>query len=369
MPAALRSIEDSGIFSNYGPLNSRFEHRLVAECFAGAGGCLTVCNATIGLMMAIHAVTTLHGTRRRRYALMPSFTFAATAHAAIWAGFTPLLCDIDEHTWLPCHAAEAALLASLGDDIGVMVPCATFGACLDLDHYAALSRQYNIPVVIDAAPALGSLDAAGRPFAAGCKLPTVFSMHATKAFAVGEGGVIYADDPELMRGLRAMGNFGFDQNRSVTALGINAKLSEVSALLALAKLDELEDVVSHRAARLDQYRAGLPGWTFQQPTGQRQTIQFVAVLPPPGVGRDPLRAILAQHEIGCGTYFSPHLAEQPYFQTIAQAGDLQRTDSIAQRILALPISDTITAAEVDFVCAVLRDAADSAITDSLSHAA
>ncbi len=366
MSTALRGIEDSGIFSNYGPLNTRFEQRLTAEWFTGAGECLTVCNATIGLMMAIHATTALHGTSGRRYALMPSFTFAATAHAAIWCGLTPLFCDIDAHTWLPCHQAEAAMIDRLGDDIAVIVPCATFGACLDLDHYVALSRQSNIPVVIDAAPALGSLDAAGRPFAAGCPLPVVFSMHVTKAFAVGEGGVIHADHPELMRNLRAMGNFGFDQTRSATGLGLNAKLSEVSALLALAKLDELDQVVTHRTRRLEQYRAALPGWTFQQSTGQRQAIQFVPVLPPPGCCRDKLRAALAEHEIGSATYFSPHLAEQPYFQPLALAGDLPRTESVAQRILALPMSDTISVADVDRVCSVLRDAAAAT---SLSHAA
>jgi dTDP-4-amino-4,6-dideoxygalactose transaminase len=86
MSDALRDIEERGIFSNYGPLNTRFEQRLTAEWFASVGECLAVCNATIGLMMAIRATTALHGTGGRRYALMPSFTFAATAHAAIWCG-------------------------------------------------------------------------------------------------------------------------------------------------------------------------------------------------------------------------------------------------------------------------------------------
>ncbi len=91
---ALRSIEDHGIFSNFGPVNTRFEEDLTERMFGGTGGCVTVCNATIGLMLAIRNAT--EGQKpRQRYALMPSFTFAATAQAALWCGLTPLLCDID----------------------------------------------------------------------------------------------------------------------------------------------------------------------------------------------------------------------------------------------------------------------------------
>ncbi len=354
MSAALRAIEDSGIYSNFGPLNTRFEQRLVAERFDQAGECLTVCNATIGLMMAIRAATM---GRPAGYALMPSFTFAATAHAALWAGLTPLFCDVDPHTWLPCPEAEDALLRRHGRDIAVIVPCATFGACLDLDRYVALSQRHAVPVVVDAAASLGALDRTGRPFGAGCPLPIVFSMHATKTFAVGEGGVIYADNPQAMRGLRAMANFGFDQERSASTLGLNAKLSEVAALLALAKLDELDAVLAQRAARARQYRDLLPGWIFQRPTGQREPLPFVPVLPPRGVCRDRLRAALAAAGIGCGTYFSPHLAQQPYFGDLASAGALPHTDRLAARILTLPMSDGLTEAEVAQVCAVLRVAA------------
>src|ERR1700761_4061329 len=85
----LQEIEASGVYSNFGPQNCQFEERLIAGTFAGVGRCTTVCNATIGLILAIKAVTEKRGGR---YALMPSFTFAATAHAALWAGLTPIFC-------------------------------------------------------------------------------------------------------------------------------------------------------------------------------------------------------------------------------------------------------------------------------------
>jgi dTDP-4-amino-4,6-dideoxygalactose transaminase len=291
---------------------------------------------------------------------MPAFTFAATAHAALWAGLTPLFCDIDPDTWLPSHDAEEELLHAYGAEIAVIVTCTTFGASLDLDRYAAVSARYGVPVVVDAAGALGALDCRGRPFGAGSPFPIVFSMHATKTFAVGEGGVIYADNPILMPTLRAMGNFGFGEARSATTIGLNSKLSEVSALLALAKLDQFEQVLTHRAARLEQYRDALPDWTFQQQTGQRQPVQFVSVVPPEGCSRDHVRAALTRDDIGSGAYFSPHLAEQPYFRTAAVAGDLWHTDRLAARVIALPMSDTLSVADVDRVCEVLRDSVHTA---------
>lgn len=130
----LAEIERSGIFSNYGPMNARLEEGLVAGVFGAEGACVTVGNATLGLMLAIKQAV---GWRPRgRYALMPSFTFAATAHAALWCGLTPLLCDIDGDTWLPDAAAEEALLDRYGDEIALILPNATFGNCLDLARCA-----------------------------------------------------------------------------------------------------------------------------------------------------------------------------------------------------------------------------------------
>ncbi len=193
--------------------------------------CVTVANATLGLMLAIKRA--VGWNPRARYALMPSFTFAAGAQAALWCGLTPLFCDIDAETWLPSAAAEDELLAKYGGEIAVMVPNATFGNCLDLERYHAISASRGIPLVVDAAAALGSLDAEGEPFGIGGTHPLVFSMHATKAFATAEGGLVYCADRQVIADIRAMGNFGFGEPRAATMPGLNSKMSEVCALLGL----------------------------------------------------------------------------------------------------------------------------------------
>jgi dTDP-4-amino-4,6-dideoxygalactose transaminase len=357
---ALLAIERSGVFTNYGPVNTRFEAAMTERVFGGIGGCVTVNNATTGLMLAIRAATKLPAEARDapRLALIPSFTFAAAAHAAEWAGLQPLFCDIDPETWLPSRTAEEALLARYGERVAVVIPCATFGNSLDLAGYERLARRFNVPVVVDAAAALGSLDGDGRAFGTGCPYPVVYSMHATKAFATAEAGLIHCGDATTVQTLRAMGNFGFGDIRIATMPGLNAKLSEVGALLALARLDGFEEVVQHREQLAARYRERLAHWTFQRPTGTRQAHQFMPVLLPSGRGGSLRRlavvGALTRLGVGVAHYFSPHLAEHPYFRT-AQKGELDVTNDVAARILSLPMSDSMTLAEVDRVTATVQD--------------
>jgi dTDP-4-amino-4,6-dideoxygalactose transaminase len=354
----LKEIEDSGIFSNFGPVNQRFEQELADTVF-GSGHCLTVCNATIGLMVAMRQVLSEDRPRQRRYALMPSFTFAAVAHAAMWNGLTPLFCDIDQQTWLPSADHEEELLKRYQDEIAVVVPYATFGNSLDLRRYDELSENFGVPVVVDAAASLGALDADGKGFGSGFRWPVVFSMHATKTFATGEGGVIYCADAERVKTMRAMCSFGFEAPRVATLPGLNGKLSEVNALTALLQLKKFESVVEHRRLLSEAYRRYLPEWVHQETYGKRQSFAFQSLLLKDSL--KPVRAkiieVLRASGIGVSTYFSPHLAEQPYFSKYAVATSLAVTQDISERILTLPMFDTMTDSDVLYVVSGLIGAA------------
>lgn len=347
----LIQIEKSGIFTNFGPMNTRLEGEATRRFFGGAGGCITVNNATIGLMLAMAEAV---GGRAsgRRYAVMPSFTFAATAQAAMWVGLTPLFCDVDPHTWLACPDSENALLEQYGDDIALIVPYATFGNNLDLGRYEKIVRERGVPVVVDAAASLGSIGADGFGFGYGSSFSIVFSMHATKTFATSEGGMIYSADEDRRNRLRAMANFGFSAPRNATMLGLNGKLSEVSALIALERLRSFDAIVEHRANLAKAYRDALkPVFGFQQARGRRLAYQFMpALLPAKSAGRrKDIIAELEEVGIGVASYFSPHLAEQSFFQNNCVAGDLPHTTAISRRILSLPMADIMTLGEVDRV--------------------
>lgn len=352
--AGLEAIEASGTFSNNGPVARRFEREATEILFGGRGACLAVANATLGLMLALRHVT-LGQEAGRRLALMPAFTFAATGHAALWAGLTPLLADCDPDDWALCQVAEERLLAEHGRRIAAIVPYATFGNAIDLERYAWLARRHDVAVVVDAAASLGSLDAEGRGFGTDCPFPVVYSMHATKTFACSEGGLIHCADTAQIAKLRAMANFGFEAGRTATLPGLNAKLAEISALVAEAKLAEIDRIAAHREALAERYRQRLAAFSLQRPRGHAQAMQFKAVLLPRALAphRARIIAMLAERRIGAGTYFSPHLGEQPYFREACVIDALPVTDDIAARMLVLPVTDDMTSADVDRVADAL----------------
>ncbi len=339
----LRTIEDRGIFSNFGPVNTRFEQDILQQMFAGEGACTTVCNATIGLMLAIqHAIRTR--PTRKQYALMPSFTFAAAAHAAMWCGLTPLFCDIDPQDWAASAAAEEALLQQYGSDIAVIIPYATFGYDIDLTHYDRLKARYGVPVVVDAAASLGTVSAGGRGFGTGFGGAIVFSMHCTKSFATAEAGIIYNADGNAIAELRQMCNFGFGRPRTATMLGLNGKLSEVGALLGQLRLVDYDKVMERRADLVRRYRQALPELSFQPERQGRQAHQFASALLPRELAphRAEIAAALTAQGIGNATYFSPHLMQQDYFVEHGACHGLPVTDDVGSRIISLPLFDTMT---------------------------
>jgi dTDP-4-amino-4,6-dideoxygalactose transaminase len=352
--AELKALEESGVFSNFGPVNTLFEQEMMTRFFAGEGACVTVCNATIGLMLAIKDAVGEQPSGK--FALMPSFTFAAAAHAALWCGLTPLLCDIDPATWAADPAAEAEMLSRYAGQIAVVMPYATFGYPIDLDHYTHLAAQLGVPVVVDGAASLGTFDQHGRGFGTGFAGSVVFSMHATKSFAVGEAGMIYSADPDRIARLRTMSSFGFGEPRTATMPGLNAKVSEVTALLGRLRLADYDSILAHRAALLDRYRNALPELQLQLRAPGTQAHQFVPALLPSALKAEKaaIRAQLTAQGIATGAYFSPHLMEQPYFQKTCVAGPLSVCDDVSARMISLPLFDTMTHSEVDYVAECLN---------------
>jgi len=357
--AELQSLEQSGIFSNFGQVNTLFEQEMLDRFFGGKGACTTVCNATIGLMLAIKDAVGEQPSGK--FALMPGFTFAAAAHAALWCGLTPLLCDVHPANWAADPAAEAEMLAQYAGKIAVVMPYATFGYPIDLEHYKRLADQLGVPVVVDAAASLGTCDEHGRGFGSGFAGSVVYSMHATKSFAVGEAGLIYSADTDRIARIRTMSSFGFGEPRTATMVGLNGKVSEVTALLGRLRLLDYDSIMEHRAALSNRYREALPAFQFQLRAPGTQAHQFVPALLPSGLGgrRAAIRAALADQGIATGAYFSPHLMEQPYFQKTCVAGPLPVCDDVSARMISLPLFDTMTHHEVDHVVASLQALIDA----------
>ena len=337
----LDGIDESRLYSNFGPLNTRFERRVIDEQFFGQGAATTVNNATTGLILAI----SLLKRSGARYAVMPSFTFAAAPLAAIWCGLEPYFVDICRDDWCVNQEMMAETLDNLGDQVAVVMPYATFGTNLDLTVYRTW-HEHGIPVVVDAAASFGATVAGGH-FGKNFPGAVVFSFHATKAFGIGEGGLVYSQDTDFISRVRQAANFGFSESRECVSTGLNGKLSEYSAAIALATLDVFDTKVSIRRGLYQSYLEHLEqanmlddGWRVQEMRGQ-VPFQFMPLLCPEGRDNRECVAGLAARGIETRTYFSPACHQQQRLAS-AKAMPLHVTEEIARRVLSLPFWEDMT---------------------------
>lgn len=347
-------IEHARIYSNYGPMNRLFEERVVNEVFDRVGAAVTVNNATSGLMLAISRLKRPNA----RYALMPSFTFAATPLAALWCGLEPYFVDISADDWCMDKRLVDDALARLGDQVAVVVPYATFGTDMDLTYYQQL-HDSGIPVVVDAAASFGTTGGNG-PFGKGFSGIVVFSFHATKAFGVGEGGLVYSSDGPIIEQIRMAGNFGFSAERNAVLLGMNSKMPEYAAAIALATLDVFEEKKRLRQQLDRLYRRyfsdlGLieEGWVPHRCNGT-VAHPFFSVLCPKGRDRNRVIASLAAHQIEARTYFAPACHQQTMFSRFSSS-PLHVTEEVAGRIISLPLWEEMTETEVKYIAERIRE--------------
>ncbi len=220
----LESIEQSGWYSNFGPVNQALEARLATR-FADGTRVVTVANATLGLTACLRALDLPPGS----LCAVPSWTFVATAHAVTQAGLTPWFVDVREDSWMLDPETFAAQLKHAPGPVGAVIPICAFGQRLDLDAWTTYDRNSPIRVVIDAAAAYDTATSAD--------IPVVVSLHATKALGAGEGGFVACRNRDFIDRVRSITAFGFHGTRESLCLGTNAKISEYTAAVAMAAMD------------------------------------------------------------------------------------------------------------------------------------
>src|SRR5262249_15876974 len=178
---------------------------------------------------------------------VPSWTFVGTAHALSWVGLTPVFVEADPATHnIDPGAVEQAITPATSAILGVHV----WGRPCDADRLATIAERHGLPLVFDAAHALGCTYK-GRPIGE-LGTASVLSFHATKVASAGEGGAIPTRDCQLAARLRYMRSFGFCAYDTVSELGTNAKMNEFSAAMGITSLESLGSFVAtnrrnHRA--------------------------------------------------------------------------------------------------------------------------
>lgn len=332
---------DSGMLTD-GPLVQELEER-VAERF-DVRHCVAVSSATAGLMLLIQAIDP------QAPVLLPSFTFSATAHAALWNGAKIAFADCDPNTWnLRAQDVYGEPAVVLGVHVSG-VPCDVAGL-----EKVALHRGAFL--VFDAAHGSGSLvsvDGVQRPLG-GFGLAEVFSLTPTKVLSSAEGGLITTNDTSLAKHLRVARNYGNPGDYDTRFAGLNARLSEPHAALALASLEHLEQRVAHRnevARRYHQVFGALPGIGFQQvPEGARSSYKDFTILLDGdvfGATRDAVVAALKAEGVQTRKYYAPPVHRQHAYANVVSP-DLPMTNRLAGQVISLPIWSHLPLESVDRV--------------------
>ena len=350
--AYANQIFDARWLTNQGPLVKQFEQELCEKL--GVKHCIAVCNATIGLEIAIRALG-MQGE-----VIVPSFTFIATAHALQWQGITPVFADIDPQTHtLDPHSVEEHITPRTTGIIGVHM----WGRPCEIEALQQIAATRNLKLLFDAAHAFGC-DYRGKSLG-NFGDAEVFSFHATKFFNTFEGGAIATNNDDLAERLRRMRNFGFVGYDNVIDLGTNGKMSEISAAMGLVNLRSLDEFTSANQRNYRQYREEIktiPGLSIIQfDENERCNYQYIVLEVDPlstGLSRDDLLETLQAENILARRYFWPgcHRME-PYRSLFPEAAtSLPHTEQVAERVLVLPTGTTIGEQEIATICDILRAA-------------
>src|SRR3954468_13549425 len=324
-----------GWYSNSGPCHDLLVER--SSALLGGRPVVPVASAGIGLIAALRALVPASAGGPRQVVL-PSFTFAATAAAVVWCGLEPVFCDIEAAGWHLCPEHLDNLVARRPGRVAAVLACAAFGTPPEDDvasAWAAAAQERGIPLIVDAAAGFGARDGGWPPPDA-----EVFSMHATKPLAVGEGGLVAFRDEAAADAARILINHGLDADHEAVAVGLNGKLDEWRAATALAGLDRLGDALAARRAAAATMRRNLAGTGLRfQALAERSPSQFVPALAASSEQRDEILATAASRGVEMRTYYSPPLHVSPAYGGCDRADALSITQGVSERILSLPMAD------------------------------
>jgi len=346
----LQEMHSNRWYTNFGPLNLRFEASMV-DFFADSGSpgleAQTFSSATTGLELILRAMNLPEGGR----VLIPALTFPATALAILNAGLTPVLADVDPFSWE--LTAETAFAAHASEPLAAVMPVAAFGKPIQTAGWQNFQRTTGVPVLVDAAAALGQQQVPED-------LTAVFSLHATKPFGVGEGGLAVSGDKGLLDRAKSLSNFGFQGTAGVVQqTGTNAKLGEYYAAVGLVQLKRWPEIADRRKAVAKHYldRLAPLGNKIQLQAGIEDFTPAVFPVFVDGKAAAIHRAMTAA-AIQTRHWYLPLLQKHPAFADIGIAGTdgnntLCACSELENGLVGLPFHSFLSEDDIENICDIL----------------
>jgi dTDP-4-amino-4,6-dideoxygalactose transaminase len=326
-----------------------------AECARMLGDveAVAVTNCTAALHLSLLAL----GVGPGDAVAVAAYSWISTANVVELCGATPVFVDIDVATHNMAPSALAAALERAPGPVKAVLPVHTFGQVAELAELGAIAAAAGVPMVEDAACALGARydgRAAGTVGAVGC-----FSFHPRKAVTTGEGGLVVTADAEVADRVRALRNHGLDPNAPApdfVRAGFNCRMTEMQAALGSTQLAKLDRLVAERRRLADRYAVLLAGLGLVLPAPrepERHVYQSYVALLPEGVGDGaPARFVAAMRERGVettiGTYHMPRTTH--FAATYGYGpGDFPAADEVWARAVSLPLWAGLTDHDQDTV--------------------
>jgi dTDP-4-amino-4,6-dideoxygalactose transaminase len=328
----LRRLDDilmSGTLTN-GPtvraLEEALTERLNVPFVLGVSSC------TAGLMLV------LRGLEITGPVAVPSFTFSASAHAIDWVGGIPVFIDIDNSTLTAC--VDDAL--KVADSSSAIMVTHVYGTPADVDGLQQAAEDAGVPLIFDAAHALGSTRRGVS--IGGFGTAEVFSLSPTKIVTGAEGGIVATTDEALADVVRVGRNYGNPGNYDTEFVGLNARMSELHAAVALASLSTLDERLAARNRSVELFRvaiAGIPGLRIPQVgDGDTSTYKDLTVVVDEeqfGLNAGELLVGLKSHGVDSRRYFYPPVHQQKAYAHLLPGRPLPVTERISPQVLTLPL--------------------------------
>ena len=345
----LEGVWERRILTNGGPLHEQLEQELAA--YLGVEHLCLVANGTLALLIALKAL------RLKGEVITTPFSFVATSEALSWNGLEPVFADINPHSY---GLDPISIETSITPRTTAILPVHCYGFPCDVEAIQRIADDYNLKVIYDAAHAFAVECHCGSLLRHGDL--AVLSFHATKVFNTFEGGAIICPDAKTKKRIDRLKNFGFVDEVTVAANGINAKMSELHAAVGIAQLPGIAAAIDQRRHVAELYLqelAGVEGLelpNFNQAQRPNYAYMPVRVTAEASVDREALVDQLRAQSIVPRRYFHPLIPEFQYYSSNSSADPARYPEAnrASAEVLCLPIYPDLDDTAVLRICAAIK---------------
>lgn len=343
----LEKIWSNKVLTNNGPFHQEFEAALCD--FLGVKHLSLFTNATLALITALQAL------RITGEVITTPYSFVATAHSLMWNNIKPVFADVDQQT---CNLDPDRIEKMITPETTAIMPVHCYGQPCDVEKIQDIADTYGLKVIYDAAHAFGVQHKGQSVLRHGDM--SILSFHATKVFNTFEGGAIICQDARTKQRIDYLKNFGFANETTVIATGINAKMSEFNAALGLLQIKHIDRVIERRRQIDRIYRERLReigGLVPMTPEGEHLNQSYFPIMVTPDypLSRDHLFEHLKRHDIHGRRYFYPLVSDFPMYRLLpsAHSSNLPNARFLSDRVICLPIYPALSDEQVQYILKVI----------------